>query len=50
MTRFTILGAGGFIGRALVAHLRAEGHEVLPVGRDALADFLAGRFPATASA
>ena len=46
MTRFTILGAGGFIGRALVAHLRAEGHEVLPVGRDALADFLAGRFPA----
>ncbi len=46
MTRFTILGAGGFIGRALVAHLRALGHEVLPVGRDGLAGFLAGRFPA----
>ena len=46
MTRFTILGAGGFIGSALVARLRSEGHEVLPVGRDGLPGFLAGRFPA----
>lgn len=46
MTRFTILGAGGFIGGALVAHLRAGEHEVLPVGRDGLDGFLAGRFPA----
>ena len=46
MTRFTILGAGGFIGRALAHHLRIAGHEVLPVARDGLAAFLAGRFPA----
>jgi nucleoside-diphosphate-sugar epimerase len=34
MSRFTVLGAGGFIGSALVAHLRGDGHEVDAVGRD----------------
>jgi nucleoside-diphosphate-sugar epimerase len=29
MARFTVLGAGGFIGRHLVGHLRRSGHEVL---------------------
>jgi nucleoside-diphosphate-sugar epimerase len=28
MARFTVLGAGGFIGRHLVGHLRRRGHEV----------------------
>jgi nucleoside-diphosphate-sugar epimerase len=28
-TRFTVLGAGGFIGSALAASLRAQGHDVL---------------------
>jgi nucleoside-diphosphate-sugar epimerase len=46
MSRFTVLGAGGFIGRALVGHLRAAGHEVLAVDRAGLAGFLEGRFPA----
>lgn len=31
--RFTIFGAGGFIGGNLVAHLRRQGHDVLAVGR-----------------
>jgi nucleoside-diphosphate-sugar epimerase len=35
MARFTVLGAGGFIGGALCSYLRAEGHEVLAPGRDA---------------
>lgn len=35
MARFTVLGAGGFIGRALCIYLRAEGHEVLATTRDA---------------
>ncbi len=34
MSRFTVLGAGGFIGRHLVAHLRASGHQVLTPARD----------------
>ena len=34
MSRFTVLGAGGFIGSALVAYLRGEGHEVDAFGRD----------------
>ena len=46
MSRFTVLGAGGFIGRRLVLHLRAAGHEVLAVERAGLKGFLAGRFPA----
>ena len=32
--RFTVLGAGGFIGRSLVAHLREGGHEVLAPARN----------------
>jgi nucleoside-diphosphate-sugar epimerase len=35
MARFTVLGAGGFIGGALCAHLRAKGHEVLAPERNA---------------
>ncbi|PYC21084.1 NAD-dependent dehydratase [Aquipseudomonas alcaligenes] len=34
VSRFTVLGAGGFIGRHLVAHLRASGHQVLTPARD----------------
>jgi nucleoside-diphosphate-sugar epimerase len=37
--RFTVLGASGFIGRNLVAHLREGGHEVLAPARND-----AGRF------
>jgi len=32
--RFTVLGAGGFIGRSLVTFLKSEGHEVLEIKRD----------------
>lgn len=32
--RFTVLGATGFIGSHLAAHLRREGHECLTPGRD----------------
>lgn len=32
--RFTVLGAGGFIGRNLALHLRADGHEVIVPPRD----------------
>jgi nucleoside-diphosphate-sugar epimerase len=32
--KFTVLGAGGFIGRHLAAHLRGEGHDVLALGRN----------------
>ncbi len=46
MNRFTILGAGGFIGRVLTASLRADGHEVVAVDRAGLDAFLACRFPA----
>ena len=35
MARFTVLGAGGFIGGALCNFLHAEGHEVLAPDRDA---------------
>ena len=40
---FTVLGAGGFIGQALVAHLRAAGDEVVAVRREGLSGFLEGR-------
>ncbi|MGE4048678.1 MAG: NAD-dependent epimerase/dehydratase family protein [Acetobacteraceae bacterium] len=43
---FTILGAGGTIGGALTQALRAQGRDVQPIGRDALAGFLAARRPA----
>ena len=33
-SRFTVLGAGGFIGSALVPYLRAQGHEVFAPARD----------------
>jgi nucleoside-diphosphate-sugar epimerase len=33
MARFSVFGAKGFIGRALTAHLRHAGHEVLALGR-----------------
>ncbi len=46
MSRFTVLGAGGFIGQAMVRHLRAAGHEVAPVGRAGLDAFLVGGVPA----
>lgn len=46
MSRFTVLGAGGFIGRALVGYLRTQGHDVDAVGRDGLAGFIAGGGPA----
>jgi nucleoside-diphosphate-sugar epimerase len=32
--KFTVLGAGGFIGRSLVTYLKSEGHEVLEIKRD----------------
>ena len=31
---FTVLGADGFLGRVVVRHLRAAGHNVLAAGRD----------------
>ena len=34
--RVLVTGAGGFVGRALVARLRARGDEVIAAGRDAL--------------
>lgn len=34
MSRFTVLGAGGFIGSALVPYLREQGHEVFAPARD----------------
>jgi nucleoside-diphosphate-sugar epimerase len=46
MSRFTVLGAGGFIGQAMVRHLCAAGHDVAPVARAGLDAFLVGRFPA----
>lgn len=46
MSRFTVLGAEGFIGRALVAHLRAAGREVAAVGRAGLAGLLEAGQPA----
>ncbi len=45
MSRFTILGAGGFIGGALVARLRAGGHAVNAITRAILPSFLAGGAP-----
>lgn len=42
----TVLGAGGFIGRALVAQLRAQGREVRAVTRTGLPGLLAARAPA----
>ncbi|MGW9632313.1 epimerase [Agromyces sp. NPDC055520] len=38
MTRVVIAGASGFIGRALVAHFRARGDEVVTIGRGREAD------------
>lgn len=35
MSRFTVLGGSGFIGRNLVAYLQGQGHEVLAPERDA---------------
>jgi nucleoside-diphosphate-sugar epimerase len=43
---FTILGAGGFIGRALVAWLASQEHVVHPVTRGSLPALLAARRPA----
>lgn len=40
---FTILGAGGFVGRNLVAHLRAQGRTVHAVDRAGLPDLLTGQ-------
>jgi nucleoside-diphosphate-sugar epimerase len=37
---FTILGAGGTIGSALVVGLRAAGYQVRAIDRGALASFL----------
>ena len=34
MTSFTVLGAGGFVGRHLTAHLQAQGHDVAAPSRD----------------
>lgn len=34
MSRYTVIGAGGYIGRRLVQTLRAAGHEVFAPGRD----------------
>lgn len=34
MTRFTVFGAGGFIGGSLAEHLRAAGHDVLTPARE----------------
>jgi len=36
--RFTVLGAAGFVGRHLVAHLRGHGHAVETPGRAAIQD------------
>jgi nucleoside-diphosphate-sugar epimerase len=38
----TVLGAGGWIGNALVTELRHQGRSVMPVGRDNLPRWLAG--------
>lgn len=38
MPTFSVFGAGGFIGRHLVAHLRADGHDVWEVPREAVPD------------
>ena len=46
MSRFTVLGANGFIGAAMTAHLRAAGHDVNAVGRAGMAEFLADCRPA----
>lgn len=43
MMPVTVLGAGGFIGRALVAHLRAAGRPVQAITRGNLAGFLAAQ-------
>lgn len=42
----TVLGAGGWVGSALVNHLRSEGEIVHPITRSALNDWLAAREPA----
>ena len=46
MTQATVLGAGGFIGRALVARLRAAGRTVNAITRADLPGFFAARPPA----
>ena len=46
MSRFTILGAGGTIGQALIWHLLREGHDVQPVDRRTLPHFLDSTTPA----
>lgn len=43
MLTFTILGAAGFVGRALSVALQAQGHIVHPVTRSALPALLANR-------
>ena len=45
MTPFTILGAAGFIGGALVAHLRRGGHPVRAVSRADLPELLRAGAP-----
>jgi len=45
MTRFTILGAGGYLGRALAARLEEDGHSVHAVTRASLPALLDCRRP-----
>ena len=43
MLTFTVLGAAGFVGRALTATLQSQGHTVRPITRAALPALLATR-------
>lgn len=45
MSQFTVLGASGFIGRAVIGWLRARGHAVTAVGRRDITDLLTARVP-----
>ena len=46
MSQYTVLGATGFIGAAMTAHLRAAGHDVNAIGRAGMAEFLTDCRPA----
>lgn len=46
MTCFTVLGAGGYLGRALAAHLEDTGHHVHAITRASLPTLLETRRPA----